>query len=430
MVSALSLRQGGGLSATLYGQHIAKVIEHLEDNQIGECIENTKVPAIGWQDDVTGIVTNNKELNRMTELIVEKADENKIYFSADDKCKLLTINKKKYGIEKEEAVLKIGKIPLKKVTAAQVLGYTFNEEGNNSAHIEEKQQKTTAMIANMGLSIQTMNMENMYGQSMLILHERCFVPKLCSGLTGFSISEKEMEKVEVIERNILRNYLNLPQSSPKAALYIEFGVVPIKMDLYKRKMMMWNRINKEESNNLIKDVVKEQIKKVLPWFRQVVKIGKDLDVDIIKGRKMDKEKWKNLVKKKINITTEKELKEEIEKLKKYKEIMKDEIEIGKQKKYMCLPVKKAACFFRARTNQLDPCPRKPYWDRKWRCRFCREKTQDTRHYILQCEKAKQIIGEKQNRNEMWRIITTLDGEEKVLKEVATSLQRLCKEINR
>ena len=145
---------------------------------------------------------------------------------------------------------------------------------------------------------------------------------------------------------------------------------------------------------------------------------------------MDKEKWKNLVKKKINITTEKELKEEIEKLKKYKEIMKDEIEIGKQKKYMCLPVKKAACFFRARTNQLDPCPRKPYWDRKWRCRFCREKTQDTRHYILQCEKAKQIIGEKQNRNDMWRIITTLDGEEKVLKEVATSLQRLYKEINR
>ena len=44
----------------------------------------------------------------MTKLIVEKADENKIYFSEDDKCKLLSINKKKYGKEDEEAVLKLG----------------------------------------------------------------------------------------------------------------------------------------------------------------------------------------------------------------------------------------------------------------------------------------------------------------------------------
>ena len=104
--------------------------------------------------------------------------------------------------------------------------------------------------------------------------------------------------------------------------------------------------------------------------------------------------------------------------------------IGEQKRYMCLPVKKAACFFRARTNQLDPSPRKPYWNRKWRCRFCREKTQDTKHYILECQKAEQYLRGKKSREEIWKIITTLEGEEKDLKEVAISLQRLYKEINR
>ena len=237
-------------------------------------------------------------------------------------------------------------------------------------------------------------------------------------------------RIEAIERNILRNYLNLPQSSPKTALYIEFGVLPIKMDLYKRKMMMWNRLNGEESNDLMKEVVKEQVKKVLPWFRQIVKIGKDLDIDIIQGRKMEKEKWKSIVKKKIMIATEKELRDETEKLKKYKEIAKDEIEVGKQKRYMRLPVKKAASLFRARTNQLDPSPRKPYWSRKWRCKFCREKTQDTKHYILECKKAQQILGGKITKEEMWRVITTLEGEDNDLKEVAGSLQRLYKEINR
>ena len=195
-------------------------------------------------------------------------------------------------------------------------------------------------------------------------------------------------------------------------------------------MMMWNRVNRKESNNLIKDVVKEQVKKMLPWFRQVISIGEELDIDIIEGRKMDKNKWKSIVKKNIRLATEKYFKDEIEKLKKYQEIARDEMVIGEQKRYLCLPVKKAACFFRARTNQLDPSPRKPYWNRKWRCRFCREKTQDTKHYILECQKAEQYLRGKKSREEIWKTITTLEGEENDLKEVAISLQRLYKEINR
>ena len=108
-----SLRQGGGLSATIYGQHIAKVIEYLEENKVGELIEDIICPAIGWQDDVTGLTTSNEEMKKMTELIVEKADENKIYFSEDDKCKILTINKKKKKTTKEECALKLGKVILK-----------------------------------------------------------------------------------------------------------------------------------------------------------------------------------------------------------------------------------------------------------------------------------------------------------------------------
>ena len=425
-----SLRQGGGLSATIYGQHVAKVIEHLEENEVGEYIERTRVPAIGWQDDVTGITSTNKEFNKMSKLIVEKADENKINFSEDDKCKVITIKTKNKREEEEETIdLELGEIMLKKVQQAKVLGYTFNEEGDNKAHIDEKQQSTTAMIANMGLTIKTMNMENMFGQSMLILHEKCFVKKLTFGLTGFMISKEEMERIERIERNILRNYLSLPNSAPKAALYSEFGVLPIKMELFKKKMLMWNRLNREESNHLIHDVVNEQIKKILPWFQQIIKIGEELQLDIIEGRKMEKEKWKDMVKEKIKIATEKELNKEIERLKKYREIVKDQLKVGEQKKYMCLPVKKAASFFRARTNQLDPSPRKPYWNNIWRCRFCRTKTQDTKHYILECKKAEEIMGGRRSKDEIWRMITTLQGEKKEMVEIATTLQRLYKAIN-
>jgi hypothetical protein len=427
-----SLRQGGGLSSTIYGQHIAKIIEHLEEKEVGEIIQSTRIPAIGWQDDVTGITTSNDEMEMMTKFIVEKADENKIYFSEDNKCKIITIHKnKKKTLTEPNKEFHLGKVKLKKVTEAKVLGYTFNEEGNNSAHIDEKQQKTTAMIADMGLSIRTMNMENMYGQSTLVLNEKCFVPKLVFGFSGFEIKRSEMERMERIERNILRSFLSLPQSAPKVALYVEFGVIPIKMELYKRKLLMWNRINRKESNKLIQDVTKEQIKKVLPWFKQILQIGEEIDIDIVEGREMKKEVWKRTIMEKIMIASENEFKMEIGKLKKYSELMKDELIVGKQKNYMWLPVKKAACFFRARTNQLDPSPRKPYWERDiWRCRFCRRKSQDTKHYILECKKALEILGGRKAKEEIWRLITTLDGDMKEIEDVATSLQRLYRAINK
>lgn len=72
--------------------------------------------------------------------------------------------------------------------------------------------------------------------------------------------------------------------------------------------MMWNRVNREEINKLIKAIVKEQVKKMLPWFKQIIKIGQELDIDIIKGRKMKKEKWKKLVVEKIFRATEKRIK--------------------------------------------------------------------------------------------------------------------------
>ena len=48
-----SLKQGGGLSAILYGQHIGAVIEGLEKEKLGPKVGNIHVPALAWQDDVT-----------------------------------------------------------------------------------------------------------------------------------------------------------------------------------------------------------------------------------------------------------------------------------------------------------------------------------------------------------------------------------------
>ena len=56
-----SLKQGGGLSAILYGQHIGAVVEDMEEEKLGPKVGNILVPALAWQDDVTLIPKNAEE---------------------------------------------------------------------------------------------------------------------------------------------------------------------------------------------------------------------------------------------------------------------------------------------------------------------------------------------------------------------------------
>ena len=55
------------------------------------------------------------------------------------------------------------------------------------------------------------------------------------------------------------------------------------------------------------------------------------------------------------------------------------------KKYMTLKSKMAAAVFRARTDILDPTPRKPYWETILKCKFCHAENQGIKHYVVEKE---------------------------------------------
>ena len=96
---------------------------------------------------------------------------------------------------------------------------------------------------------------------------------------------------------------------------------------------------------------------------------------------------------------------------------------------MELSRKVASAIFRARAGVLDPTPRKPYWDRVWRCKFCMGKEQSTRHYIFHCPGTDNIFEDKKEREETFRILQTLEGNKKEIKEMGRKLQKLYNKIS-
>ena len=135
---------------------------------------------------------------------------------------------------------------------------------------------------------------------------------------------------------------------------------------------------------MITKIKNEQINKDLPWAKQMIEIGQE------DGSRSGRRK-------------------------------------GRQQKNM---ENKGESIFRARTDIMDPKPRKTYCEKTiWRCKFCNEKSQSSRHYVEFCVGTERYFKEKIDRKIAWQIISTLEDGEGKMMTIASILQKIIKDIN-
>ena len=418
-----SIRQGSCLSAILYGQHVASVVEDVQAKDLGKKIGSIRIPAVAWQDDVTLIPSDEEEEEKMVMEFEKSTEKNRIKLAIKKKTMVLEIGKK----STKKSSMK-GQI-IKETNEAKILGYTFNNEGNCKSHLERKETEVIQMMGRMGMSIKEANMDRILMHSLMIIYNKCFIPKILYGLAGVSLRKADWEHLEIINAKVLKNMLNLPSSTPRMGLYNEMGVLPIKYMLYKRKMGMWWRINREETNVVIRECKQEQINKNLPWGQEIIRIATELDLDLTSVNNKTKEIWKKEVYERIEEKAKEEMVEGIRKLKRYGDIIRDEIILGKRKTYLRYSQKNAKIWSRARMDLLDPAPRNPYnTNNIWKCKFCEAGKQSTEHYVAECQWVEGMFDGK-NRREIFGIIQKLEETADIkLGDVSCILSSIYKEI--
>eukprot|EP00112_Aurelia_sp_Birch-Aquarium-sp1_P009489 Seg208.12 transcript_id=Seg208.12/GoldUCD/mRNA.D3Y31 product="LINE-1 retrotransposable element ORF2 protein" pseudo=true protein_id=Seg208.12/GoldUCD/D3Y31 len=182
-----SIRQGSGLSAILYAQHAAKVIEDVEKTGRGTAIGRKIVPAIGWQDDITLIIPEREDEAVMIQAMTKSAEENQIIFS-EEKCKILIIGKQR---KRKFDDTFIGGQQLQEVDHEKILGHHFSKGDNNITHIQRKEEEIINMVASLGLTIENETMSSAYMKAMIILYKKRMIPKLLYGMGAFATTKKE-----------------------------------------------------------------------------------------------------------------------------------------------------------------------------------------------------------------------------------------------
>ena len=161
------------------------------------------------------------------------------------------------------------------------------------------------------------------------------------------------------------------------------------------------------------------------------RITSKLQIELDEAKKLTKNQWKELVKGKILIVAKEDCEAELAGLKGYSNNVKDEIVVGKKKRYVSLSQKKAKVWFRMRANIIDPAPRQPYHPKsKWKCKFCNAEDQSTEHYVKNCDGIEKEVFNGINRDTMYSAIQTLDCDEMTFLQTTYSIQKIYDLINK
>ena len=68
----------------------------------------------------------------------------------------------------------------------------------------------------------------------------------------YNVTNRELDLLESVDLQFLRNILNAPKSTPKEMLYLEMGCVPFREMIRKRRISFLQYIVNENENSMLK----------------------------------------------------------------------------------------------------------------------------------------------------------------------------------
>ena len=171
----------------------------------------------------------------------------------------------------------------------------------------------------------------------------------------------------------------------------------------------------------------EQCFSNLPWFQQTTRIAYEFNIELDRCEDMTKTEWKKYVRSHAYLVIAEKIKQMVKNTKYYKDMVDTEnITIGVPMTYMKENRKISMAITRARTNTMDPKPRKPEWEKPYQCKLSLMKTQTSRHYTLECEMLSDVFSNKEDRIKSWDIVKTLRGSRKQLVDVGRKIDTIMK----
>ena len=285
------------------------------------------IKAVAFVDDVTGAggVTTANSVIENCNILEEKK---KMTFSnTNEKTEYMVIPAKGKEIKTVTAQVKRGSI--QRVAEHKMLGTWIDEKLEYQINITKRMKNLQFMIGTTKGVACTKTVGKLAIEGRLKLGEAVIMKSLLHNAEAFpNYTKKEIEQLEEIQGTMLRQFLELPCSTPYYGLLMETGWLTMEARLHYRKLMLYHNIMNSDDRRVLKKMllVQREENREGTWYYNICEIMEKYEIqdDV---EKSGKSKWKKEVKENIRRKTEETVRKECCKMTKTRTVKHNKYEL-------------------------------------------------------------------------------------------------------
>ena len=228
-------------------------------------------------------------------------EQNKLKLAAS-KCSRIHVGKK----AGECPTLKVHEEKMKTSEAEKYLGDFISSDGKLDETINDRIRRAYSYLAEIRALLTDMPFGKRRVQIGLLLRDAMFVNGvLFNSEAWYNIQEKHMEKLEKIDRSVMRFITGAHSKVPSEVLYLETSAIPLRHIISIRRMLYFQTLVNREDIELTRKVYEAQ--KINPvkgnWILHLKDDFKFIGEDVNETEAVEKSKfeYKTMIKKKVKL---------------------------------------------------------------------------------------------------------------------------------
>ena len=287
---------------------------------------NLEINALAYIDDVTS-AGSSTTCNNTIQSCNYMEKKKKIPFNTDiGKSAVMLSNKKK---QNNSITKKVKKGRFEEVTGYQLLGVWIDGTAKYMINIKKNQSRIKFMINSVKAYANDHTMGCLAVSARIKMTEIGIIPAILHGVEAFpSLTKEEENELEKLQAKIIRDMMEVPQTTSYNALLLELGILTMKARVDYRKLMLYHNLSNSDDRRIAKNLIIEQKKmnRKGTWFNRVQEIMVEYEIDD-NPQKVLKSGWKKNVKQKIREKTEEKLRKDGETLSKSRTALLEKYEM-------------------------------------------------------------------------------------------------------
>ena len=385
---------GGGLISALNLDYSINKFFLKSNNEI--FYHDVRLQPLIYQDDLGKFSSNRMDAQAGNDRIETCMETKLLDLHKDKSCYILIGNKKiteEISTELEHYPLTLYGEKMKQKTSEKYLGDFIHCGGVAKSAEETVIQRVGKMFSasnEIKSFVEDCRCTTLGGLKVgLDIWETAYVPSILNNCsTWMEIQQPIIDKLEDLQYSLYRSLLNVPFTTPKAALIWEVGGVKMIYRIMMSKLIFMNHILHLEDNSLAKQIqAAQQANNTKGLTQEVQQFIEQLNLPNCFTSRIPQNEWKTLVKKAVMKENENEIRHSSTSYKKMMNKVFDDEKFGCKDYLLNMPISQARIYFQHKYSMMENVKMNfkgnpAYANSLWKCDKC--DNQDTSSHLLWC----------------------------------------------